>query len=76
MRPTKYIYIKKQLYKHYNFTYGKVYDVIDFDLKNNAIWINDDKDQKSLCYLYDDGSDWFVDAKPYIREHKLNELGI
>ena len=76
MKPSKYIYIKKELDKHYNFTYGKVYCVIEHDLKNNAIYIYNDKGERSLCYLYEDDTDWFVDATSYIREEKLNELGI
>ena len=72
----KVIYRKNETPRHYSFTYGKIYDVIEYDKKNNTISILDDKGEKSICYLYEDGTDWFEDATAEIRDNKLNELGI
>lgn len=69
-------------------TVGKIYDVISVGdlprgnpfLKNrsagNFICIKDNKGDVSSYVMISDDKVWFEDATPYIREDKLNELGI
>lgn len=55
-------------------TVGKIYQVISSI--DNIIHIKDDKDDSTNYVMVSDNKVWFEDATPYIRENKLNELGI
>jgi hypothetical protein len=55
-------------------TKDKIYDVIIFAEEWIRI-INDDGNEE-FYYLKDTDGTWFVDATPFIREEKLNQLGI
>ena len=61
-------------------TYGKIYEVIDFQktkyTSGYSVLIVDDKGEQGLFFLEDTDGVWFVDAAPYIREDKLNQIGI
>lgn len=55
-------------------TIGKIYELIS--LIDNFICIKDDIGDKTNYVMISDDKVWFEDATPYIREDKLNELGI
>lgn len=55
-------------------TKGKIYEVIHFETEWIRI-INDDGD-KEFYYIKDTDGIWFVDATAFVREQKLNKLGI
>ena len=63
-------------------TIGKIYDVIHLEKSRilprmlHSILIINDKDEQQLYYIEDNKRVWFEDATPYIRDNKLNELGI
>lgn len=58
-------------------TYGKIYDVIHHEKSGREwIFIEDDRGKQLRYYLEDDNGIWFVDALPYIREKRLDDLGI
>jgi rRNA processing protein Gar1 len=53
-------------------TIGKIYDVIEF-IEDNLIVIKDDQGDEANYIMVEDKV-WFEDAKPYIREDKLNDI--
>ena len=59
-------------------TYGKIYEVIHHEKRSRHEWvfIENDRGKQLRYYLEDANGIWFVDALPYIREKRLNELGI
>lgn len=58
-------------------TYGKIYEVIHHEKSRHEwVFIENDRGEPVRYYLKDDNGIWFVDAFPYIREKRLNELGI
>ena len=63
-------------------TLNKIYGVIDLEqsvflhMRNPVIVIKGDNGEVKLFFTKDDDGIWFEDATSYIRENKLNELGI
>ena len=65
-------------------TYGKIYDVLNCRINRfdkpiiPIITIKNDFDEDVEYFMIDrfDENVWFEDATPYIREYKLNQLGI
>jgi hypothetical protein len=63
-------------------TIGKIYEVFatfpinSTELIMELIEVKDNLGDLSTYYLKDDDGTWFEDATKYIREDKLNELGI
>lgn len=55
-------------------TKGKIYEVIHFETEWIRI-INDDGDEE-FYYIKDTDGTWFADGTAFVREQKLNELGI
>jgi hypothetical protein len=55
-------------------TIGKIYEVIE--LINNIVVITDNLGDQANYVMISDNKVWFEDATPYIREEKLNKLGI
>ena len=55
---------------------GKIYEVNEL-INDNIVVITDNiGDQANYVMISGDDKVWFEDATPYIREDKLNELGI
>ena len=63
-------------------TYGKIYDVLNFRINDMPIrpiiTIKNDFSEDVEYFMNDsfDENVWFEDATPYIRDEKLNKLGI
>lgn len=56
-------------------TIGKIYEVNE--LRNgNIVVITDNLGDQGNYVMISNNKVWFEDATPYIREEKLNELGI
>lgn len=56
-------------------TIGKIYEVLEM-VSNDQIFIKDDIGDEVNYLMISGDQVWFKDATPYIREDKLNELGI
>ena len=56
-------------------TIGKIYEVIEL-INDNIVVITDNLGDQANYVMISDTKVWFEDATPYIREEKLNKLGI
>ena len=56
-------------------TIGKIYEVNEL-INDNIVVITDNIGDQANYVMISDNKVWFEDATPYIREDKLNELGI
>ena len=56
-------------------TIGKIYEVNEL-INDNIVVITDNLGDQANYVMISDNKVWFEDAKPYIREEKLNKLGI
>jgi hypothetical protein len=56
-------------------TIGKIYEVIQM-ISQDIVFIKDDVGDEATYVMISGDKVWFEDTTPYIREDKLNELGI
>lgn len=73
--------LKNQLFMGSEFplTIGKIYQVIALGKSKQSdsielVVIEDDKGNQQTYFLTDGVNNWFIDAKPFLREKKLNQL--
>ena len=57
-------------------TLNKIYEVVHFNRERELVEIVNDDGHEDLYYVSDTDVTWFVDATAFVREEKLNDLGI
>ena len=80
MKAVKFVFSERYEEKP-SLTYGKIYDVLNyrFDKPIRPIITIKNDFGEDVEYFMDDGfgeNPWFEDATSYIRDEKLNKLGI